>query len=299
MNAHFSRASLFFSLVLSGSAGAMAADNTALADSKSPLPVAVLASGNGGNAVALWKYFRRPSNAGIIDPKVLIYDRKTARVPSRADEYGVPCEYLSAGRLRGLPADEQTARRKKFAANLIALLKRYGVTPEHGLVVGAGFMSILDEDLFTGFAPEDGGLAPILNIHPALLPAYKGADAIKRAFAHGVKETGVSVHYMTAEMDAGPLIMQKTVPVLDGDSLATLEKKMHAVEHRIYPHVVKMIAQGKVTIEDRSAQGGSKTWVSIPDLPEDNPDTHIVEMIRQGKAYARECADCSVELMIP
>jgi phosphoribosylglycinamide formyltransferase-1 len=89
----------------------------------------------------------------------------------------------------------------------------------------------------------------MLNIHPALLPAFKGLDTHARALKEGAKEHGATVHFVVPEMDAGPIVAQAAVPVHDGDTEATLAARVLAVEHQIYPYALKLVAEGRVTIE--------------------------------------------------
>ena len=89
----------------------------------------------------------------------------------------------------------------------------------------------------------------VLNLHPALLPSFKGAHAIQDAFEAGVKVTGVTVHFANAEYDKGPIVAQRAVEVAENDTLETLEEKIHAVEHELYPHVLQLIAENRVTVD--------------------------------------------------
>jgi phosphoribosylglycinamide formyltransferase-1 len=92
-----------------------------------------------------------------------------------------------------------------------------------------------------------------LNIHPALLPSFKGVEGIKDAFDYGVKITGVTVHFVDEEMDHGPIIMQRTVKIEESDTPESLEAKIHKIEHRLYPQAIKLFAEGRLRIEGRKA----------------------------------------------
>jgi phosphoribosylglycinamide formyltransferase-1 len=111
------------------------------------------------------------------------------------------------------------------------------------LVVLAGYMQLLTEPFVARFAGR------IVNIHPALLPAFPGLDAIGQALAAGVRETGVSVHFVDEGIDTGPVILQRRVPVPVGRERQSLEASIHAVEHALYPEAIRMIASGKVRID--------------------------------------------------
>jgi phosphoribosylglycinamide formyltransferase-1 len=94
----------------------------------------------------------------------------------------------------------------------------------------------------------------IVNIHPALLPAFPGVDAQRQALEYGVKITGVTVHFVTRELDAGPILMQRPVPVLETDSVETLSARILAEEHRVYPEAVKFVLDGRWTVEGRQVR---------------------------------------------
>jgi phosphoribosylglycinamide formyltransferase-1 len=105
----------------------------------------------------------------------------------------------------------------------------------------AGFMRVLTE----GFVKKYYGR--LINIHPALLPAFPGAHAIKDAWDAKVKETGVTVHFVDSGVDTGPIILQRKVPVLSNDTLETLEARIHKLEHEIYPQALSLVLSGKAT----------------------------------------------------
>jgi phosphoribosylglycinamide formyltransferase-1 len=122
------------------------------------------------------------------------------------------------------------------------------------LVVLAGYMQLLSE----GFVARFRGR--VVNVHPALLPAFPGLDAIGQALAAGVEETGVTVHFVDEGVDTGPPILQRAVPVPPGADRAALEAAIHAVEHQLYPEAIRMLAQGRVRID-----AGDPTVVLIDD----------------------------------
>lgn len=111
------------------------------------------------------------------------------------------------------------------------------------LVVLAGYMQLLSEPFIERFRGR------VVNIHPALLPAFPGLDAVGQALAAGVEETGVTVHFVDEGVDTGPAILQRTVPVPAGGDRARLEAAIHAVEHELYPEAIRMLAQGRVRID--------------------------------------------------
>ena len=118
-------------------------------------------------------------------------------------------------------------------------------TRDVGLVCLAGFMRIVGGPLIEAYP------SAILNIHPALLPAFVGVDAQRQAVEHGVKVSGVTVHLVTADLDAGPIVLQRTVPVLDGDTRDTLAARILEQEHAAYPEAVSLVLDGRWKIEGR------------------------------------------------
>lgn len=114
-----------------------------------------------------------------------------------------------------------------------------------GLIALAGFMRILSDPFIEKFKGS------IMNVHPALLPSFKGTHGIKDAFDYGVKVTGVTVHFVEKDLDAGPVIMQEEVRVEEDDTLDSLEEKIHAVEHKLYPEAVRLFVDGKLKINGR------------------------------------------------
>ena len=129
------------------------------------------------------------------------------------------------------------ASRDDFDAALHQTIERY--TPD--LVVLAGFMRILGKRLVTAYADR------IMNIHPSLLPAYPGLNTHARAIADGAVEHGASVHFVTAELDAGPVIIQARVDILPGDTPDLLAQRVHLVEHEIYPRAIQWFAEGRLS----------------------------------------------------
>lgn len=191
----------------------------------SPLPVVVLISGSGSNLGALieaqpqWPY----RIAAVISNQAEAFGLERARGA------GIPAEVLSH---RGFPD------RAAYDEALTGVIDRYAP----GLVVLAGFMRILTP----GFVAHYAGR--LLNIHPSLLPRLRGLHTHARALEAGEHEHGASVHFVTAELDGGPVIMQARVPVLPGDSPETLASRVLAREHRLYPRVVGWFAQGRLRL---------------------------------------------------
>jgi phosphoribosylglycinamide formyltransferase-1 len=189
------------------------------------LPVAVVISGRGSNMEAIV----RASLGGASRFRVVrvIADRDTAGGLARAAALGIPTSVVPV---------KQYADRAAFDAALAAELEASGA----GLVALAGFMRILSAEFVQRFEGR------LLNIHPSLLPKYKGLDTHARALAAGDAVHGASVHYVTAELDGGPVIMQGRLRLRAGDTPETVSARVHTLEHIIYPHVCSLIAAGRI-----------------------------------------------------
>ena len=156
---------------------------------------------------------------------------------------------LEVARLRGLPAvciPSKGLDRTTYDGMLVEELKKHAVD----LVCLAGYMRLLS----AGFIREFPGR--VLNIHPSLLPSFPGLDAQHQALEHGVKVTGCTVHFVDEYLDAGPIIVQAAVPVLDGDTVETLSGRILSEEHRIYSEAIRMVLSGTLRIEGRRVLGG-------------------------------------------
>ncbi|MGN7764763.1 phosphoribosylglycinamide formyltransferase [Paenibacillus sp. 22594] len=193
--------------------------------------IAVFASGQGSNFAALAEAER----AGLLGGgriELLVSDRPEAPVAKRAEEAGIPALLLR-------PKD--FASRELYEAEIVAELKRRDI----GLIVLAGYMRLITPVLLEPYTGR------IINIHPSLLPAFAGKDAIGQALDYGVKLTGVTVHFVDGGMDTGPVIAQRSVVVDPGDTPESLAERIHTIEYELYPEVVRALAEGKVTLEGR------------------------------------------------
>ncbi len=193
-------------------------------------PIAVLVSGSGSNLQSILD-----AAAGTDFPAevvVVISDRPGVRALQRAAAAGVPGVVVAWG---------DSHDRDAFTLAVCDVAAARGA---EGLIL-AGFMRIL--------APSALGRFPnrIINIHPALLPSFPGAHGVAEAIAHGVKLSGVTVHFVDAEVDHGPIILQESVPVRPDDSEQTLHARIQQVEHRVYPEVVAAFAAGRLRIAGR------------------------------------------------
>ena len=180
--------------------------------------LAVLASGQGTNFEALALAARRGEFPGRI--AALLCDRPGAPVLERARRLDIEALCPPTGRFETRLEDERP---------WLAALRERGVE----VLLLAGFMRRLHEPLLGAYADR------ILNIHPSLLPAFPGLDAIRQAWAHGVRVTGCTVHLVDAGLDSGPIVAQRAVEVRDGDSVESLAARIHDAEHRLYPEAVR------------------------------------------------------------
>jgi phosphoribosylglycinamide formyltransferase-1 len=193
--------------------------------------IAVFASGQGSNFAALIDA-QRAGLLGEGNIELLVSDKPEAPVAKRAEDAGIPALLLR-------PKD--FASRELYEAEIVAELQRR----EIGLVVLAGYMRLITPVLLTPYAGR------IINIHPSLLPAFAGKDAIGQALDYGVKLTGVTVHFVDGGMDTGPVIAQRSVALQDNDTADSLAERIHKVEYELYPEVVGAIASGKVELSGR------------------------------------------------
>ncbi len=182
-----------------------------------PLRLGMMASGSGSNFEAIAQAIAAQQlNAQIA---VVIYNNPGAKVADRAAKFGIPAVLLN---------HRDFAQRAELDAAIVQTLRDRAVD----WVVMAGWMRIVTPVLINAFPRR------ILNIHPSLLPSFKGNRAVEQALAAGVKITGCTVHIVVPEVDSGEILMQAAVPVLPGDTVETLQNRIHAQEHVIYPRAI-------------------------------------------------------------
>lgn len=185
--------------------------------------IAIFASGSGSNFEAIVEAYSRGSLKG--HPAVCVCDRPGAYVIERAHRFGVPVIVAS-------PKD--FADKAAYEAFVASELEGFDIE----LICLAGYMRIVGPVLLAAF-PER-----IINIHPSLLPAFKGAHAIRDAFDYGVKVYGVTIHYVDETLDGGKIIAQRAFPY-DGADIDELESRVHAVEHVLYPETINRLLEAK------------------------------------------------------
>lgn len=200
-------------------------------------PVAVLVSGSGSNLQAIIDAAADPSYGA--DIVAVISDRPGVRALDRAAAAGIPGAVV---------AWKDFDDRASFSGAICDSAEAHGASA----LILAGFMRILAPNAIARFPNR------ILNTHPALLPAFPGAHAIPEAIAHGVKLTGVTIHFVDEEVDHGPIIRQVAVPIEPGDTEATLQARIQAEEHRVYPEVIDAFARGRLEVTGRAV-----TWKEL------------------------------------
>lgn len=195
-----------------------------------PMPVAVLVSGGGSNLQSIID----KTEAGLLDVdiRVVLANRAEAFGLERARKHGVPAVAVPH---RDFPS------REAFDQEMIRLIREHGAET----VVLAGFMRLLTPAFLASFPGR------VVNIHPALLPSFPGVHGQRDAADYGVRLAGCTVHFVTEEMDSGPIIIQAAVPAYPGDDGDSLGGRILALEHRIYPQALQWLAQGRLRVEGR------------------------------------------------
>jgi phosphoribosylglycinamide formyltransferase-1 len=193
-----------------------------------PFRVAVLISGSGTNLQALLDQLHQP--AGPIEMVGVASSRADARGLERARRAGVEATVF--------PIAEHPNRAARDRA-----LGDWLEEKDADLVVLAGFMELLGVDFIRRFAGR------MVNVHPSLLPAFPGVGAIEQAVRHGVKVTGVTVHFVDEGVDSGPIILQEALELPYPARIADIEQRVHGVEHRLLPRAVRLIAEGRVRLD--------------------------------------------------
>lgn len=197
---------------------------------KAKTRLGVLISGSGTNLQAIIDR----SEQGSLHAEVVCV------ISNKADAFG-----LERARKHGIAAihldHKSFSGRSEYDAALVKTLQDLNVD----LVVLAGFMRIVTPVLLDAFPNR------VMNIHPALLPSFPGLDAQKQALEYGAKLSGCTVHFVDAGTDTGPIILQSAVPVLEGDTVATLSERIHQEEHKLYPTAIQFFADGRLKVEGR------------------------------------------------
>ncbi|MFZ9006430.1 MAG: phosphoribosylglycinamide formyltransferase [Nitrosopumilaceae archaeon] len=199
------------------------------------LNLGILISGRGSNMEAILKSIKRKKIP--INPAIVISNKPDARGLKIAQKMGVKTEVIESKGFKG--------SRSEYDKKIISALTKNGVTPKNGLVCLAGFMRIISPEFVKKYKNK------IINIHPALLPAFPGLDAQKQAIDYGAKYSGCTVHFVDSGVDTGPIILQKIVKVNEGETEESLAKRILAKEHQAYSEAVKLFAEKRVKVSGR------------------------------------------------
>ena len=195
----------------------------------------VLVSGRGSNLQAIMNEIE----AGTVKAEIAVVISNKQGVPAleRAERHGLTTVFLDPKSVVDTPNPRQAYDQK-----LLETLQHHQVQ----LVVLAGYMKIVTSVLIDSYESR------IMNIHPALLPSFPGLDAQRQALDHGVKVSGCTVHFVTEGMDTGPIILQRAVPVEEGDTADTLSERILKEEHGLLPRAIRLFAEGRLTVEGRA-----------------------------------------------
>ncbi|MEY8730672.1 phosphoribosylglycinamide formyltransferase [Peribacillus frigoritolerans] len=188
--------------------------------------LAVFASGNGSNFQSIAEAIK----SGKLEAEIslVVCDREDAYVLERAKLENIDSFSFSA---------KNYSNKTEYESEILEKLRQYEIE----FIILAGYMRLIGPTLLQKYSQR------IVNIHPSLLPSFPGKDAIGQAFGAGVKETGVTVHYVDDGMDTGPVIAQKAVPILEGDTKDILQKRIQEMEHDLYPSVLQELCHKKLT----------------------------------------------------
>ena len=202
------------------------------------LKLAILISGRGSNMNAILRAVKKQNIP--IEPVVVISNKPSAKGLGIARKYGVKTEIVESKGFQG--------NRWEYDQKIMDVLTKYGITPKNCLICLAGFMRILSPEFIKKYKNC------ILNIHPAILPAFPGLDAQKQAINYGVKYSGCTVHFVDDGVDTGPIIVQALVRVKNDDTEEALTKRILAKEHKAYPEAVRLVAQKKIKVVGRNVK---------------------------------------------
>ena len=202
------------------------------------LKLAILISGRGSNMRAILRAIKK-QNIPIV-PTVVISNKPSARGLRIARGLDVKTEIVESKGFQG--------SKWEYDQKIIGVLNKYGVMPKNSLICLAGFMRILSPEFIKKFKNR------ILNIHPSILPAFPGLDAQRQAIESGVSHSGCTVHFVDEGVDTGPIIVQETVKIKNGDTEETLSKRILAKEHKAYPEAVRLVAEKKISVVGRKVK---------------------------------------------
>ena len=193
----------------------------------------ILISGRGSNMDTILAAVKSGKIKNVKPCVVISNKPDAAGLKIASEKYGVPTKVIRADGVKGWDYDQK----------VVAALQQYGVTPQSGLVCLAGFMRIISAEFVKQYKMK------IINIHPALLPSFPGLHAQRQALDHGVRVTGCTVHFVDEGVDSGPVILQKPVPVMEGDDEEKLSARILEQEHQLYPEAVRLFGEGRIKVQ--------------------------------------------------
>lgn len=200
--------------------------------------IAIFASGSGSNYEAIMQFFRENPHSNL-HVALVVCDRSKAKVINKASQWQTPTVLVNAG---------QFETKVDYERYILKKLKKYEIE----FIALAGYMRIIGSTIL------DEYMGNIINLHPSLLPAFPGVDAVGQALKAGACMTGVTVHFVDQGMDTGPIIAQQAVVVDQHDTHESLSERIHAVEHRLYPRILQACALGEVYVKDNRVFGRKK-----------------------------------------
>lgn len=199
------------------------------------LNLVILISGMGSNMENILKAVKK--NKIPIKPVLVISNKPDAKGLAIAQKLGVKTEVVESQGLKG--------GNWEYDSKLVSVLEKHKITPQNCLICLAGFMRIMSPEFIRHYKGR------IMNIHPAILPAFPGLHSQRQALEYGVKYSGCTVHFVDEGVDTGPIILQSVVKINDNDTEESISKKILKQEHKIYPKAVKLFAKGKIKISGR------------------------------------------------
>jgi len=199
------------------------------------LNLVILISGRGSNMENILKAVKK--NKIPIKPILVISNKPDAKGLAIAQKLGVKTEVVESNGLKG--------GNWEYDSKLVSVLEKHKITPQNCLICLAGFMRIMSPEFIRHYKGR------IMNIHPAILPAFPGLHSQRQALEYGVKYSGCTVHFVDEGVDTGPIILQSVVKIKDSDTEESISKRILKQEHKIYPKAVKLFAKGKIKISGR------------------------------------------------
>ena len=199
------------------------------------LNLVILISGRGSNMENILKAVKK--NKIPIKPVLVISNKPDAKGLAIAQKLGIKTEVVESQGLKG--------GNWEYDSKLVSVLEKHKITPQNCLICLAGFMRIMSPEFIRHYKGR------IMNIHPAILPAFPGLHSQRQALEYGVKYSGCTVHFVDEGVDTGPIILQSVVKINDNDTEESISKKILKQEHKIYPKAVKLFAKGKIKISGR------------------------------------------------